>query len=231
MPNAPDRPVSFPECRSTRKIRITAISTCTTPRSVSTAGECSRQFSVLSSQFPVASRRRRVLTTANCELGTGSSFLPAERVELLQYPDRLAAQLRVVPPPILLRELARLAVHLRVADLPVLRLLARLEVGEPRVLICSAILPAGAAQRRGHEDGDHQQDHGYEQELQHTGKARGVSRRFPVGRVRPATAPGRGGRRTRRRPCAGAPRRAATARSPRRPARSATRSRSSSRAG
>ena len=50
-PNAPDRPASFPECRSTRKMTTTDRTTWTTERMFSsTAGECSQSLSASSSR-------------------------------------------------------------------------------------------------------------------------------------------------------------------------------------
>src|SRR4051795_12940998 len=60
--------------------------------------------------------------------------LGSRLVELLQDRDGVAPQLGVLVAPVRLRELALLAVELRVLDLPVLGLLARLERGHPRVL-------------------------------------------------------------------------------------------------
>ena len=79
-----------------------------------------------------------------------------------------AAQLAVEPLVVLLGELAGRLIGLGVADLAVLRLLARLEVGElgrPRDL--PSVADAPVAQRRGHEPGDQHDDGDGEQELQH----------------------------------------------------------------
>src|SRR5690606_8265470 len=70
-------------------------------------------------------------------------------VEPLEDRDRLAAQLAVDPPPVVLRQLPRAAVELGLADLAVLRLLGGLELLAE--LLLGALLPLGAAQRAGDE--------------------------------------------------------------------------------
>ncbi len=70
----------------------------------------------------------------------------------------LASQLRVQALPVGARELALLAVELRVADLAVDRLLARLEVGQLGALGLPFLLAAAPAQRRDHERREHGTD-------------------------------------------------------------------------
>src|SRR5690349_23466173 len=88
-----------------------------------------------------------------------------EPVDLLQDVDRLASELAVEPLEVLVRELAGGMVGLGVADLTVLRRLARLQIGELRD---GGILPFGGlalAQGRGHEPGDQHDDGKGEDEL------------------------------------------------------------------
>jgi hypothetical protein len=61
-------------------------------------------------------------------------MLAAELLELLQDLHGLAPELGVLAAEVLVGELARRVVELGVADLAVLGLLAKLEVGEPGVL-------------------------------------------------------------------------------------------------
>jgi hypothetical protein len=84
-------------------------------------------------------------------------------VELLEDLNRVAAQFGVLAPEVLVGELARGVVELGVADLAVLGLLARLEVGQPWVLPSPGLAPL-AAQRRGHEPEHEDEQQGAEQE-------------------------------------------------------------------
>src|SRR4051794_20867661 len=104
MPNAPERPESLPECRSTRKIRITEMITSTTLSTVATGREC----------------------RSAPGLGPGP-------VDPLQDLDRLGTELGIEQPEVLIAELARGVIDLGIADLAVLGPLASLEVGQLRL--------------------------------------------------------------------------------------------------
>src|SRR4051812_16047925 len=101
-PKAPERPASFPECMSTRKISTTLMMTCTTLRIVSS----------------IAPQRLVVVG--------------AERIQATEQLDGLRAQLAVDGLPVVLRQLAGAVVHLGLADLAVARLLGGLEVLQAR---------------------------------------------------------------------------------------------------
>src|SRR6266566_2436308 len=112
---------------------------------------------------PPNRRRRALRSTRSCRGSEARTWgVAANAIELLEDLDRLAAKLGILPVPVLLRELALLAVELGVADLAVLDLLARLELGDRGVLgprHGRLDLVLGAAKRRGHEPDDHRDDH------------------------------------------------------------------------
>src|SRR3954447_4915888 len=94
--------------------------------------------------------------------------LGSRLVELLQDRDRVAPQLGVLAAPVRLRELALLAVELRVLDLPVLGLLAGLERRHAWVLdpFRSRLgLLLRAAKRHAHEPHDRGDDEQGEDDL------------------------------------------------------------------
>src|SRR5215208_2227884 len=143
-PNAPDRPASLPEWSRISSITTTARTTCTPLR--------------------IASMRLARLAERPCG-GAPLAVHPAlggtslDPVEPAQDLDRLGAQVTVHGAPVLAGKLAHAVVELGVADLAVLRLLCRAQLGQQRLVVPLLLAPAPQRQPQDdrHERGEHEQ--------------------------------------------------------------------------